>query len=639
MTNVLRAPVRMAVLFAVAAIGSLVLAASAMAVPSDPGVGPAIQTQAPSVVITWADSTPDPETTISGYQGGLVADPGATPADPVSSGISVPLASEGQFYFRVQAVQSDGALSGYATVPILVDRTGPVLGGLDVDGPLGKLGWYRAPLEITIGTCTDAGVGVSGAQCAARTWTEQGEFGAGDRSVTATDLLGNPSQTPIGVAFKYDNTRPTAAALTQPGALVPDEPAFRWFPGTDPLSGVDAYVLEFRLAEDSDGPFIRLAEVNDTGGSGEYTATRDPAERATPLPQNELIDWRVRTLDNAGNSRPSAIRQVTIDPTVPPAPSITGGPNGPTQNTTPSFAWEGTGESFRWDVVVAGTQNPIRSGSGTATSTQIQLPLQDGAYTFRVTQVTAAGRESAEAVRSFTVDTTPPPAPVILTRPTFPSVVTPVFTWGTEPGAYSRWSVLSGGAAVAGPTDTPVNSADLPSLADGAYAFQVQQIDAAGNVSPATVEPFTVIAPLVPDTGNQAIVTILPRQNAQRLQPKAGKTVMSRRPVLRWTRGPRGTKLFNLQLFRVTRAKGTTTPKVVKILSAFPTGRAYRVPLSKTRPKTCYVWRVWPYTGREFTPKPLGVSNFCVASQKVLTKTAKTIAARKAARARSSTRR
>ena len=33
---------------------------------------------------------------------------------------------------------------------------------------------------------------------------------------------------------------------------------------------------------------------------------------------------------------------------------------------------------------------------------------------------------------------------------------------------------------------------------------------------------------------------------------------------------------------------------------------------------TCYVWRVWPYTGRAFTRKPVGVSNFCIANSKVL---------------------
>jgi hypothetical protein len=128
-------------------------------------------------------------------------------------------------------------------------------------------------------------------------------------------------------------------------------------------------------------------------------------------------------------------------------------------------------------------------------------------------------------------------------------------------------------------------------------------------------------------------VTLLPRQNARRLKPKAGKTLFSRTPVLRWSRGPRGTKLFNLQIFRVSIGRNAKTPKVQKVLSVLPKGKAYRVPKRLTRPKTCYVWRVWPYTGREFTPKPLGVSNYCIASQKVLKKKAALISKRKAAKA------
>jgi hypothetical protein len=373
-------------------------------------------------------------------------------------------------------------------------------------------------------------------------------------------------------------------------------------------------------------------------GISERTARRGDGLSAEdtppPFPENREIDWRVRAVDRAGNGTNGSIRQFTIDPTVPPAPDITGGPVGPTRNTTPTFTWNGGGDSFRWDILPAGSQNPIRSGNTAAKEITVGA-LNDGAYTFRVTQFTAAGRESAEALRSFVVDTTPPSAPLILTRPTFPSVTDAVFTWSTEPGAYSRWSVVdANGGAVVAPTDTPVTSATLPQLADGTYTFQLQQIDAAGNVSPATVEGFTVIAPLVPPPGAGGTVTILPRQNAKRLQPKAGKTLFSRRPVLRWSRGPKGTKLFNLQIFRVTTARGTRTPKVTKILSVFPKSRAYRVPKSKTRPKTCYVWRVWPYTGREFTPKPLGVSNYCIASQKVLTKKARIIAQRKAAKAR-----
>ena len=39
-----------------------------------------------------------------------------------------------------------------------------------------------------------------------------------------------------------------------------------------------------------------------------------------------------------------------------------------------------------------------------------------------------------------------------------------------------------------------------------------------------------------------------------------------------------------------------------------------KVRLAGLRPGRCYVWRVWPYIGRRFTSRPLGVSNFCVTA-------------------------
>ncbi len=61
-------------------------------------------------------------------------------------------------------------------------------------------------------------------------------------------------------------------------------------------------------------------------------------------------------------------------------------------------------------------------------------------------------------------------------------------------------------------------------------------------------------------------------------------------PVLRWTKGPRGTKLYNLQIFRVTQVKKGATPKVTKIYSSFPKGLQMRAP--KTRLKAGHLLRL-----------------------------------------------
>lgn len=615
-------------------------------------VAPAAAIDAPTVGIAGGDysfsrtftfgATADPDNTIVGFQGAVDE---AAPTGTVTSGQSFGGLSTGAHVFRVRAVQQDGlgvqSTSDYAELPfaVLADTTPPSLGAV-LQGTPTAAGWYNA-LTIARDPCADGESGLPAGACTPTSWALNGVFAAGAQTVTATDLQGNTATAPVP-AFNFDDVQPvlgTGVPLTpSSGAIVPEEPTFQWSPGQDLTSGVAGYELQIRIAdpENDTPPITTIARVTDTGGVGNYSAARQPAVSPDPLPEGKKIEWRVRTTDKAGNIRTSDWWSIRIDSTIPPAPSITAGPTGPTRDTSPTFSWQGTQTTYKWDVRRAGGETPVREGAGEATSTTLSA-LPDGDYIFRVTQVTEAGRGSAEATRTFQVDTTPPDPPTILSRPTFPAVTAPVFTWSAEPGAYSRWVVIGpNGTPVVGPVDTPVTNAELPTLADGAYNFQVQQIDPAGNVSAATGEPFTVLAPLAPapaPSGSSGTVTALqlPKQNASRLQPKAGAKVPTLVPVLKWTKGPRGTKLYNLQIFKVTQVKRAgASPKVTKIYSAFPRGRQMRAPKKKLRAGTCYVWRVWPYTGQAFTPKPVGVSNFCTASSKVIKLKAKQAAARAA---------
>jgi hypothetical protein len=203
-----------------------------------------------------------------------------------------------------------------------------------------------------------------------------------------------------------------------------------------------------------------------------------------------------------------------------------------------------------------------------------------------------------------------------------------------EPGAFARWQVLGSGGAVNQATDTPAGSATVSPLPNGAYVFRVVQIDAAGNVSPAASDPFS-IAGAAPAAKVASLTSLLPLRNAKRLKPRAGRTLPTRRPVLQWIKGPKRTTVYNLQLFKVVRKRPNLAPIVTKVYSAFPRSTQFRLPKSKTRPGTCYIWRVWPYTGKRFTKSPLGISNFCIASKAKLAKAARAAAKKKAkARAR-----
>ncbi len=610
-----------------ATLGCLVAAAGTAVAAGEPtglSASPSGVTQSRTITFSWgapADVPPTapPGATFTGtYVGGLHADGTPAPAGAVSPG-AVDAIGDGNYDFTVQALFSDGVttVAGDPAVVanITVDDTDPVVNGVTLSG-VGTPWGYRF-LSLTP-SCTDNLTGVVDG-CANVVWDLDGNYPTG-AAFAPVDGAGNVGSGRSG-AFNFDGTEPEPGQPSNPGRLIAEEPLFEWTRGEDATSGIDRYELQYRTATPSGSPWKLIARVDHAGTVQDfYGARRDAALHPDPLPTRELLKWRVRTFDRAGNVSVSGESEVTIDPTVPPAPTITGGPAAPTRISSPTFSWQGEFQTFRWDLTVTGSVTPIRSGGGVQTQATLR-DLPDGDYTFRVSQVTDAGRPSAEATRSFRVDTTAPAPPSILVRPPFPAIAAPVFTWATEAGAYSRWTVVGeGGAPVIGLTDTPTTTVALPALADGAYSFQVRQVDAAGNVSDPAAEPFTMLAPLVPapaPTTTASIAKTLPRQNAVRLKPKAGKIIPTLRPVLQWRKGPRGTKLYNLQLFRVTARKGAR-PRITKVLSTFPRGLQYRASRRNLRPNTCYVWRVWPYTGRSFTPKPVGVSNFCVAKAKVV---------------------
>jgi len=624
-----------------AAAGSLVLASSAMALPPGPpgnlASTPSSPMKSPTPTITWTDATPDAGQTIIGYEGGI----GPDLSSAVTSGAAIGPLVDGLHTFSVRAVQSNDERSGYVSIPIVVDNAPPIV-GIGFSTSPNAANWFRAPLMIQP-SCSDL---LSPPVAGCEPFAPPAEGADVPVSVTGTDGAGN--QATANATFNYDATPPTAASSSAPveGSLVASEPEFRWIAGSDATSGVDRYELQFRNVS-QETAFQTFAEQNATALT-DYVVNRGPG--ATPaLPEGDLLEWRVVTFDNAGNSRNSVpAYRLTIDSTIPPPPVITGGPGTPIRFTSPTFTWSGTQDNYLWDLFIPGRTNPVRSGSGAATEVTLQS-LADGDYTFRVIQVTPFGQRSEGAVRSFKVDTAPPAAPEITVRPPFPAAGLITFGWTTEPGAFSRWQVNgAGGAVILGPADSLLNTVSIANLADGAYSFQVLQVDPAGNTSAATVEPFTVTNPLAPGAPPSSSPKIepeflLPTQNAFRLRPKAGKTLPTRRPVLNWRKGPRGTRLYNVQIFKVVKKRAGRAPTVKKVYSGFPRKRQLRAPKAKMQPGACYVWRVWPYTGTRFTPKPLGISNFCVAKASVLRKKAiqakRKAAKRKAAQRRAALRR
>ena len=630
---------RRAALFAVADACLLGLTGTAVALAPPTGLSssPGSPSQSTLWGFTWGAPAPDEGYQVTGYEVSVDGDAYTGAGSPFGTRLG-----DGPHTIRVRAVETlvpvdppqDPPLpptqtSDPASISVRVDRTPPTIrAALSPATPNGANNWYRS-LRVVF-ACGDNGNPVScpGAiQLGDRDTADQGRNQT--RSGTATDAVGLQTGA-TSPRFNFDGIGPRTGEpkVPSPGARIGASPTFTWSSGGDATSGAQRYDLLVRWSGRAE--FV-AASVGHALGRSEFSS---PRTTGPALPEGASITWRVRTYDVAGNSTTSAPRTFIIDSTVPAAPTITGGPAGFTNRNAPTFTWTGSLSSFAWSVSQAGAETAVQSGQGTS-ATLAALP--DGDYTFQVVQRTPAGVTSDEATRSFQVDTLAPPAPAITARPSFPTALaTPSFAWSSEEAAVFRWQVVgSAGGSLQGPIDTPLPSATIGAVGPGAFSFRVWQIDPAGNVSAPTTDPFSVVGP-VAGTQRPSTRTTLPRLNSGKLFPRAGTVVKTRTPTLRWKHGAKGTTLYNLQLFKVIRRPPGKASVVRKVFTAFPRKTSIRLPASKITPGSCYVWRIWPYLGKKFTPKPLGISNFCVAKASVLKKAA---IARAKAKARAEARR
>ncbi len=143
------------------------------------------------------------------------------------------------------------------------------------------------------------------------------------------------------------------------------------------------------------------------GASVVYTGTDTDYSLSSPADGN--YSWWV-VAKNAGGNTQSATRSFTVD-TVAPSVSITGGPSGPTNDSTPTFTFSVSGGATTVECRInSGSYQDCASGSYTPSS------LSDGDHTFTVRAGDAAGN-ARQRSRSFSVDTVAPASPYIFTNP------------------------------------------------------------------------------------------------------------------------------------------------------------------------------------------------------------------------------
>ena len=200
---------------------------------------------------------------------------------------------------------------------------------------------------------------------------------------------------------------------------------------------------------------------------------------------NGSYQLTIDTTDQAGNAATQYVGAWVVD-TVAPALDVTGVPSG-TVNTT-SVTPNPTQVDANPGAITCALTGPVsQSGCGPFSG------LTDGDYTLKLDTTDQAGNAAVELVKTWTVDTVAPPAPVVSSPGQTPN---PTITFtSSEPGDTFRCSV-DGGPFV------PCTSPWTPpaGLSDGSHTLVVETVDAAGNTK--TAPPITFVVANAPGTGS-----------------------------------------------------------------------------------------------------------------------------------------
>ncbi len=220
-------------------------------------------------------------------------------------------------------------------------------------------------------------------------------------------------------------------------------------------------------------------------GAGPYTVTLTAGSPTSGTLGLQLNAGTVTgVLGVAGPaSNASASSTISVDVSIPgSAPTITSGPNGPVNVTSATFAFTGaTGlETYQCRL---GSAAWVACASPTTYS-----GLAEGPYVFEVRLVSSAGTPGPAAARPWTVDLTAPPAPPVTGVPDSPTSTNSATLNFTLSEPTSTAQCMTDGVNWAACT-TPIS---LTNLQDGTTTVKVREVDAAGNISPATTVAWNV---------------------------------------------------------------------------------------------------------------------------------------------------
>ena len=447
----------------------------------------------------------------------------STFADGTSTGTTatVPGLTNGTTYqFRISTVNSAGN-----STPSAVASATPIL-PITVPGAPTGLTATSGNAQVSLSWTAPAGTGGSAITdyaiqykiASASQWSTFADGTSTGTTATVPGLTnGTTYQFRISTVNSAGNSTPSVVASATPilPITVPGAPtgltatsgnaqvSLSWTaPAGTGGSAITDYAIQYKIASASQ--WSTFADGTSTG----TTAT------VPGLTNGTTYQFRISTVNSAGNSTPSAVASATpiLPITVPGAPT---GLTATSGNAQVSLSWTapaGTGGSAITDYAI---QYKIASASqwstfadGTSTGTTATVPgLTNGTtYQFRISTVNSAGNSTPSVVASATpiLPITVPGAPTGLTATSGNAQVSlswtaPAGTGGSAITDYaiqykiasaSQWSTFADGTSTG-------TTATVPGLTNGTtYQFRISAVNSAGNSTPSVVASATPILPI-----------------------------------------------------------------------------------------------------------------------------------------------
>ena len=283
--------------------------------------------------------------------------------------------------------------------------------------------------------------------------------------VRAIDPAGNTDPVPASYTWMIDLTAPDTTITSSPANPTNSPSAAFSFDSSEAGSG-------FQCELDGGG-YLPCASPQMYAGLGEGSHT-----------------FHVRATDPAGNTDPSpATFTWTVD-TSPPDTAIGAAPSDPTNATTASFSFTSSesGSTFQCNLDGAGFSS--------CTAPAAYTGLSEGTHTFQVRATDAAANtDPTPASRTWTIDTTAPAAPLIVSPAEGSTNNTGSFTLSGTAEASSTVEIFEGAASRGTTSATGLGNwaKALVSVPDGSHTYTARATDAAGNVSgPSNVRTIVV---------------------------------------------------------------------------------------------------------------------------------------------------